>query len=282
MFLSLLQAGSFQAPVQVDTGLSGASSQPVIAAGDGGLMLVGFINAGGLYVTGRTSQGTAISAPSPLAGGALNPAISITDFGKAYLAFTVAAGSGYDVRTAYYYDGRWALESPPAELHSSRRCRHRHGPAPGRHRRRRRRDRRLGGGRPHPLATRVGDVPERGPRAGRRPALRMHRGVGGRTRGRYTGGLLIRAGGVPRGRDLRWAAAVPGTGRPTPRLGLRRDRGGRRAQRLLGRRRRGSADHDGRIRPWLDHVGPDRRPRHLRDLDGRSRGEHRGHAGQQP
>ncbi len=112
VFVSPLQGGSFQAPVQVDAGLSGPTSQPVIAAGDGGLLLVGFINGGVLYVAGRTSQAAAFSAPAGIAGGALNPAISISDFGKAYLAFTVADGSGYDVRSAYYYGGRWALESP--------------------------------------------------------------------------------------------------------------------------------------------------------------------------
>ena len=113
VFVSLLQGGSFQAPAEIDAGLSGPSSQPVIAAGDGGLVVVGFINGGELYVAGRTAQGATFSAPSGLAGGALNPAISMTDFGKGYLAFTVADGSGFDVRTAYYYGGHWALESAP-------------------------------------------------------------------------------------------------------------------------------------------------------------------------
>lgn len=116
VFVSLLQGGSFRDPVQLDAGLSGPSSQPVIAAGDGGLLQVAFINGGELYVAGRTSQGVAFSAPAGLAAGALNPAISITDFGKAYLAFTLARGSGYDVRTAYYYGGRWALEAAPLNV----------------------------------------------------------------------------------------------------------------------------------------------------------------------
>ena len=38
----------------------------------------------------------------------------MTNFGKAYLAFTAAgAGGGHDVRTAYYVGGHWALESAP-------------------------------------------------------------------------------------------------------------------------------------------------------------------------
>lgn len=113
VFASFLQGGSFQPPAQLDASLPGNSSQPVIAAGNGGLLLVGFINNGELYVAGRTSQGVPFTAPAGLAGSALNPEIAITDFGKAYLAFTVADGSGYDVRSAYYYGGRWALESAP-------------------------------------------------------------------------------------------------------------------------------------------------------------------------
>jgi hypothetical protein len=112
VFVSRLVAGSFGTPVQVDTGLTGNSSQPVIAAGRNGLLLIGFINSGELYVVDGNQAGQ-FTAPLGLAGGAINPAISITDFGKAYLAFAVADGSGHDVRAAYYYNGDWALESPP-------------------------------------------------------------------------------------------------------------------------------------------------------------------------
>jgi hypothetical protein len=34
----------------------------------------------------------------------------MTNFGKAYIAFTAADGAGHDVRAAYYYNGAWALE----------------------------------------------------------------------------------------------------------------------------------------------------------------------------
>ena len=37
----------------------------------------------------------------------------MTNFGKAYLAFTVADGSGHDVRAAYYSGGAWSLEAAP-------------------------------------------------------------------------------------------------------------------------------------------------------------------------
>ena len=57
-----------------------------------------------------TGAGAPFAAPAALAGGASNPAISITNFGKAYLAF---AGPG-GVRIAYYNRGSWAVA--PAAL----------------------------------------------------------------------------------------------------------------------------------------------------------------------
>ncbi len=112
VFLSPLVGGAFQAPVQIDSGLSGASSQPVIAAGNGGLLLISFVNSGELYVAGRASGATGLGAPQGIASGGFNPSLSLTNFGKAYLAFTVTDGGGFDVRTAYYYKGVWGLEGP--------------------------------------------------------------------------------------------------------------------------------------------------------------------------
>lgn len=110
VFLSLLVGGAFQAPVQIDSGLPGTASPPVIAAGNGGLLLVGFASGGELYVVGRSSQGAALSGPQGIASGGSDPSLSLTNFGKAYLAFTVPDGGGSDVRTAYYHKGAWALE----------------------------------------------------------------------------------------------------------------------------------------------------------------------------
>ena len=115
VFVSRLLGGVFQAPEEVDASLAGASSQPVIAAGNGGLLLVGFINGGVLYVVDRLAANAPAGPPQPLAGVASNPAISISNFGKAYLAFAVAGPTGNDVRAAYYYAGRWGLESSPLD-----------------------------------------------------------------------------------------------------------------------------------------------------------------------
>jgi hypothetical protein len=113
VFVSALVGGRFQTPVQVDAGLAAASSQPVIAAGNGGVLLIGFINSGQLYVADRASTTGSFGLPQPLAGGASNPSLEMTNFGKGYLAFTVVDGAGHDIRAAYYTGGTWALESAP-------------------------------------------------------------------------------------------------------------------------------------------------------------------------
>jgi hypothetical protein len=113
VFASTL-AGSFQPPVEVDSTLTGASTQPVIAAANNGLLLVAFVNGGNLYVVSRTSATAALSQPQELAQGASNPAIELNPTGEGYVAFTAADPSGgNDVRSAYYYRGTWQLESSP-------------------------------------------------------------------------------------------------------------------------------------------------------------------------
>ena len=113
VFVSRLVGGAFQAPAEVDLSLRGPSSQPVIAAGNGGVLLIAFINGGVLYVVRRPSTTSPYVPPHAIAGGASNPSIQMTNFGKGYLAFTAAAGVGYDVRCAYYYNGVWSLEPTP-------------------------------------------------------------------------------------------------------------------------------------------------------------------------
>jgi hypothetical protein len=91
VFASSLVGGVFLPGVQLDTGLPAASSQAVVAAGNGGVLLVAFINGGVLYVTRTTTGGGAWSVPQAIATGAQNPALSMSNFGKAYLAYAVSA-----------------------------------------------------------------------------------------------------------------------------------------------------------------------------------------------
>lgn len=115
VFVSTLVGGTFQTPVQVDAGLAGASSQPVIAGTNGGQLVVAFINGGELYGLSRANALSGFTAPLPLAGGASNPAISMSPFGKAYVAFTAVGQGGHDVRSAYYNAGSWGVESAPMD-----------------------------------------------------------------------------------------------------------------------------------------------------------------------
>jgi hypothetical protein len=109
VFVSRLIRGSFGPGTEVDPGLLGPSSQPAIAASASGLLLVAFINGGNLYVTGATSLSSPYSAPTALYSGASNPSLSLSNFGKGYLAFTAVRGAGSDVMAAFYYQGQWAL-----------------------------------------------------------------------------------------------------------------------------------------------------------------------------
>jgi hypothetical protein len=109
VFVSRLVGGVFQPPEQVDVGLLGASSQPVVAAGNGGLLLVAFVNGGELYVVTRTSAQSPSTGPTPFAAAASNPSIALSSYGKGYLAFTAPGSGGHDVRVAYYDNGTWTV-----------------------------------------------------------------------------------------------------------------------------------------------------------------------------
>jgi hypothetical protein len=113
VFASALVGGVYEPPVQVDSGAPMGSDTPVIAAGNGGLLLVAFVSGGELYAVEKPSAQAPFGSLVPLASAAASPAISISNFGKAYLAFTVADGSGNDVRTAFFDQGTWALEASP-------------------------------------------------------------------------------------------------------------------------------------------------------------------------
>ena len=116
VFVSRLLGGAFQTPVQIDAGLPGPSAQPVIAAGQGGLLLAAFINGGQLYEVSAATSATALGAPAALYAAAANPSLSVSNFGKGYLAFTATDGAGGgDVRTAFYFQGQWALETAPLD-----------------------------------------------------------------------------------------------------------------------------------------------------------------------
>ena len=119
VFVSALAGGTFGGPVELDGGLPGASSQPVVAAANGGLLVLAFINAGNLYAVTRPSAFAAFGGPQLLVAGAANPAISATQLGKVYVAFTANGSGGHDVGSAYYYQGAWALDPSPLDANAA-------------------------------------------------------------------------------------------------------------------------------------------------------------------
>ncbi|HEV3390357.1 MAG TPA: PKD domain-containing protein [Solirubrobacteraceae bacterium] len=116
VFVSRLESGQFQAPQEVDGLLPAGSSEPVIAAGNGGVLLVAFVNSGVLYVVDAPGLASPSGTPDGLASGASSPSLQMNNFGKAYLAFTAVDGAGHDVRAAYYYSGAWAVEGAPLNV----------------------------------------------------------------------------------------------------------------------------------------------------------------------
>jgi hypothetical protein len=114
VFVSRLLGGVFQSPQLLDGALGAPSSEPVVAAGNGGVLLVAFVNAGTLYVADAAGSSAPFSGPIQLSSGVSGaPSIDMSDFGKAYLAFAASGDGGSDVRGAYYYKGAWALAAAP-------------------------------------------------------------------------------------------------------------------------------------------------------------------------
>ncbi len=72
-----------QPPQQVDTGLGGPSSQPVVAVTNNGLTQIAFINAGTLYTVGAANVLSPFTAPVAIAGGASNPSLSLSTSARA-------------------------------------------------------------------------------------------------------------------------------------------------------------------------------------------------------
>ncbi len=114
VFASRLLGGTFQAPAELDAGLPGPAGQAVITGTNGGVLLVAFIDAGSLFVTGTTSAGAGWTAPQPIAPDASNPSIQMNTNGEAYLAYTAVVGAGSDVDVDYYDGSSWAPASPQA------------------------------------------------------------------------------------------------------------------------------------------------------------------------
>jgi hypothetical protein len=96
VFVSRLVDGAFQAPEQVDAGLGGAGSQPVVAASDGGRLVVAFVSGGGVFSAVRPAGAPGFAAVQQIAASGSNPDVAMSINGVAYLVWT----SGGDVTAA--------------------------------------------------------------------------------------------------------------------------------------------------------------------------------------
>jgi hypothetical protein len=119
VFVSTLRRGvPSGAPVEVDSGGPGApSSDPRIATGNGGRVLVTWLNQGNLYASLRASASAAFSPPvlayAPASGTLSGNALSMGVNGKAFAGFSTSDG---DVRAAYMApDGSWTAASTPLD-----------------------------------------------------------------------------------------------------------------------------------------------------------------------
>lgn len=111
IFVSRLVNGVWGGPERVDGGLGGTSSQPYVAAADGGRVSVVFANGGSIVAATRVSSATGWASQVIWnAGGASDPHVDLSVNRKGYLAFTAPGGGGHDVRVAYSRDGGpWTL-----------------------------------------------------------------------------------------------------------------------------------------------------------------------------
>jgi hypothetical protein len=100
VFAALLANGSWSPPQRVDPGVSGAATQPVVAAGTGGRVAIAFISGGTLYGTAHPAGPGAFTAPQAIAAANSNPSLAMGVSGAAYVSYTAPGPGGSDVRAA--------------------------------------------------------------------------------------------------------------------------------------------------------------------------------------
>jgi hypothetical protein len=118
VFASTLKRGAPGPPQRVDAGQALESSQPRVAAANGGRALVVWVNDGKLWGSLRPAAGAPFSPPvlayAPSAGVVLDPTLSMTINGKAYASFATTTG---DARGAYMAaDGSWSAPDAPLDV----------------------------------------------------------------------------------------------------------------------------------------------------------------------
>ena len=113
VFLSILVGGVPQAPARIDPGLPAVIGTPVVAASDGGRVVVVFADGAGLFSVIRPDGTQPFSALQPLANPpAQDPSVSMSINGVAYAAWA----QGGDVRAAWLPRLQTAFQAYPGPL----------------------------------------------------------------------------------------------------------------------------------------------------------------------
>jgi len=119
--VSRLADGVWQRPERLDEGQAGPSSQPVVAAADGGRLSVAWVNGGNVYAVTKRSATEAWGPIQTLwgGGGASSPHVDLSVNRKGYLTFVAPGAGGHDVRVAYSRDGQpWQLIGAPIDVNA--------------------------------------------------------------------------------------------------------------------------------------------------------------------
>ena len=88
IYVARFVGGAFLGPERVDAGLDNTSSQPVLSVGDGGKLVVAFVNGGAVYTVNRGAGAQTYDAPQLISVPGINPSVSTSINGTSYLAYT--------------------------------------------------------------------------------------------------------------------------------------------------------------------------------------------------
>ncbi|HVL96825.1 MAG TPA: PKD domain-containing protein [Solirubrobacteraceae bacterium] len=118
VFVARMWGGAWRPPERVDVGVAEAASQPVVAAGDDGRLVVAWISEGRLcaaVVAGGLGQPF-----SPVqflaAGGARDPDIDLGINGTAYVVYGRDGGGGSDVGAVRLQGAAWTAIGPALDI----------------------------------------------------------------------------------------------------------------------------------------------------------------------
>lgn len=119
-YASRLVNGAWSGSERLDADLGAAATQAAVAVGDGGRVLVLFVNGGNVYADTRADAASGwVRQTLWSGGGASDPAVDLSVNGKAYAAFATPGAGGHDVRVAYSRNaGPWAVIGAPFDANA--------------------------------------------------------------------------------------------------------------------------------------------------------------------